>query len=103
MSGMRRDPRDQRVQPQWALAALLDHHGHVFLNEVPPPALGRVHRQRVAHPRARLYLLTAGASLRTASGRPPPPVMTPFGGADGVLRPWSERGTVRRSSTSASR
>eukprot|EP01046_Picozoa_sp_COSAG06_P097825 COSAG06_NODE_43922_length_367_cov_10.343284_1_plen_76_part_00 len=42
-------------------------------------------------------------ALRTASGRPPPPVMTPFGGANGVLRPWSERGTVRRSSTSASR
>ena len=65
------DPRDQRVQPQWALAALLDHHGHVFLNKVPPPALQRVHRPRVAHPRARLYLLTTGASLWTAGVQRP--------------------------------
>eukprot|EP01046_Picozoa_sp_COSAG06_P064364 COSAG06_NODE_15346_length_1078_cov_1.664964_2_plen_97_part_00 len=47
------------------------------------PTLGWVHHPRVAHPRAWLYLLTMGASLRTTSGHPPPPVMTPFGGASG--------------------
>jgi hypothetical protein len=41
----------------------LDYHNHVFLNKVPPPALGRVRRPRVAHPRARLYLLARTSCL----------------------------------------